>query len=197
VRLPEFGIDVTAGMLDRSGPAAPRRRLVASWNLPDIPEKLRSRPAEARVKVDALLKLEGITKAFPGVQALAGVDLELQRGEVHALLGENGAGKSTLVRIVAGVYPCDQGSLWFEGRRRSFGSPAAALKAGIAVIHQETSLVAPLTVIQNIFLGIERRQACGILDERAIRRDYEQACARFGFRLPADRQARDLPFRRK
>ena len=142
--------------------------------------------------MEALLKLEGITKAFPGVQALAGVDLELQRGEVHALLGENGAGKSTLVRIVAGVYPCDQGSLWFEGRRRSFGSPAAALKAGIAVIHQETSLVAPLTVIQNIYLGIERRQACGILAERAIRRDYEQACARFGFRLPADRQARDL-----
>ena len=126
------------------------------------------------------------------MQALAGVDLELARGEVHALLGENGAGKSTLVKIIAGVYPCDQGELYFEGRRRSFGSPGGALKAGIAVIHQETSLVAPLTVMQNIFLGIERRGHCGIIDERGIRREYEQGCARFGFRLPADRQVRDL-----
>ncbi len=142
--------------------------------------------------METLLKLEGIAKAFPGVQALAGVDLELARGEVHALLGENGAGKSTLVKIIAGVYPRDQGELYFEGRRRTFGSPSAALSAGIAVIHQETSLVAPLTVIQNVFLGIERRGRCGILDQRAIRAEYEQACARFGFRLPADRPARDL-----
>jgi ribose transport system ATP-binding protein len=142
--------------------------------------------------VEALLKLGGLAKSFPGVQALAGVDLELARGEVHALLGENGAGKSTLVKIVAGVYHPDAGELFFEGRPRTFGSPAAALNAGIAVIHQETSLVAPLTVIQNIFLGIEQRGRCGVLDERAIRAAYDRACARFGFRLPPDRQARDL-----
>ncbi len=142
--------------------------------------------------METLLKLEGITKAFPGVQALAGVDLELERGEVHALLGENGAGKSTLVKIVAGAYTADQGSLFFDGRRREFGTPAAALKAGIAMIHQETSLVPPLTVLQNVFLGVERRRACGILDERGLRREFEEACRRFGFRLPADRQAREL-----
>jgi ribose transport system ATP-binding protein len=142
--------------------------------------------------VEALLKLRGIAKSFPGVQALAGVDLELARGEVHALLGENGAGKSTLVKIVAGVYPPDEGELFFEDQLRTFGSPAAALNAGIAVIHQETSLVAPLTVIQNVFLGIEHRGPCGVLDERAIRAEYDQACGHFGFRLPADRQARDL-----
>ncbi len=142
--------------------------------------------------METLLKLKNIGKSFPGVQALAGVDLELERGEVHALLGENGAGKSTLVKIIAGVYSKDQGSVFFDGREREFNSPASALKAGIAVIHQETSLIPTLTVVQNIFLGIEHTRACKIIDERRIRQEYDRVCAEFGFRLPQATPARRL-----
>jgi ribose transport system ATP-binding protein len=142
--------------------------------------------------METLLRLENIGKSFPGVQALDGIDLELERGEVHALLGENGAGKSTLVKIIAGVYSKDRGSLFFDGREREFNTPASALKAGIAVIHQETSLIPTLTVIQNIFLGIEHTRACKIIDEKRIRQDYERICEEFGFRLPLAKPARRL-----
>jgi ribose transport system ATP-binding protein len=142
--------------------------------------------------VETLLRLENLSKSFPGVRALDGVDLELQRGEVHALLGENGAGKSTLVKIIAGVYPGDQGSVILEGTAREFNSPAEALKAGIAVIHQETSLIPTLTVVQNIFLGLEYTKPLAIIDERRIHREYDRLCRVFGFRLAANRPARQL-----
>jgi ribose transport system ATP-binding protein len=142
--------------------------------------------------METVLRLENIGKSFPGVRALDGIELEIQRAEVHALLGENGAGKSTLVKVIAGVYPEDQGSIIFEGKAREFHTPASALNAGIAVIHQETSLIPTLTVIQNIFLGLEYRKPLGIIDEGKIRREYERVCEIFGFRLPANRQARHL-----
>jgi len=142
--------------------------------------------------METLLRLQNIGKSFPGVQALDGIDLELQRGEVHALLGENGAGKSTLVKIIAGVYSKDQGSVFFDGLVRNFNSPASALSAGIAVIHQETSLIPTLTVVQNIFLGIEYTRACKIIDEKRIRQEYDRICEEFGFRLPLAKQARHL-----
>ena len=142
--------------------------------------------------MEALLRLENIGKSFPGVRALDGINLELERGEVHALLGENGAGKSTLVKIIAGVYSRDQGSVFFDGRERELASPASALSAGIAVIHQETSLIPTLTVVQNIFLGIEYTRPGKIIDERRIRREFEGVCQEFGFRLPPSTQARDL-----
>ena len=142
--------------------------------------------------METLLKLKNIGKSFPGVQALDGIDLELERGEVHALLGENGAGKSTLVKIIAGVYSKDQGSIFFDGREREFNSPASALNAGIAVIHQETSLIPTLTVIQNIFLGIERTRAFKIIDEKRVRQEYDRVCEEFGFQLPLATPARRL-----
>jgi len=142
--------------------------------------------------MDALLRLSGISKKFPGVQALDGIDLEVGKGEVHALLGENGAGKSTLVKVIAGVYPSDGGTLFFKGEKRNFASPGEAAAAGIAVIHQETSLIPTLTVLENVFLGIERKAFLNVIDERRTRREYEAVCQRFSFRLPPDRQARDL-----
>ncbi len=141
---------------------------------------------------DALLRLSNVSKKFPGVRALDSIDLEIGRGEVHALLGENGAGKSTLVKVVAGVYPRDGGVLFFDGRERAFASPGEAAEAGIAVIHQETSLIPTLTVLENVFLGIERRSFLNVIDDRATRREYEEICARLSFRLPPDRQARSL-----
>ena len=141
--------------------------------------------------MSALLSLECVSKEFPGVRALDGIDMSVERGEVHGLLGENGAGKSTLVKVIAGVYRRDGGRLLFEGRERSFGSPAEASAAGITVIHQETSLIPTLSVIQNIFLGIEPVRH-GVIDERRMRSQFDGVCGKLGFSLPPHRLAREL-----
>jgi ribose transport system ATP-binding protein len=94
-----------------------------------------------------------MTKSFPGVQALQGVDFDVRPGEVHALCGENGAGKSTLMRILAGDYRPDEGEIAFRGKRATFRNAREARSAGILLIHQEISLVPDMTVAENIFLG--------------------------------------------
>jgi ribose transport system ATP-binding protein len=103
----------------------------------------------------ALLHMTGIVKEFPGVRALGGVDLDVRAGEVHCLLGQNGAGKSTLIKVLAGVYHPDDGTILWDGEHVTLGSPQAALKAGIATIYQELDLVPELSVAENIFLGHE------------------------------------------
>ena len=105
-----------------------------------------------------LLRLERISKAFPGVQALADVDFELRAGEIHALLGENGAGKSTLVKVLTGVYAKDGGTLTLDGVPRSFAGSAEARRAGISAVYQEVNLVPNLSVAHNLFLGNEPRR---------------------------------------
>jgi len=104
-----------------------------------------------------LLKVEGIRKGFPGVQALDGVDFELDRGEVLALMGENGAGKSTLMKILSGIYSRDEGRILLDGQPLQPRSPKDAQEAGICIIHQEMNLCPHLTVAQNIYLGREPR----------------------------------------
>ena len=89
----------------------------------------------------ALLTMRGIVKQFPGVRALDGVDLDVEPGEVHCLLGQNGAGKSTLIKVLAGAHRPDAGEITFDGRPVSFTSPQAADQAGIATIYQELDLV--------------------------------------------------------
>nr|WP_298688416.1 sugar ABC transporter ATP-binding protein [uncultured Dongia sp.] len=96
------------------------------------------------------------TKEFRGNPAFKDVDFSLRKGEIHALLGENGAGKSTLTKVIAGLYSLTSGELLIEGEVRTLASPADALKAGIAMVFQETNLVPSMTVAQNIFLGEER-----------------------------------------
>ena len=105
--------------------------------------------AEAPVTV----RMRGITKAFPGVQALAGVDLDVGAGDVHVLLGENGAGKSTLMKILSGALQADAGVIEIDGVPMSLTSPRVARDAGIAIIHQELALVPGMTVAENIWLG--------------------------------------------
>ncbi len=100
-----------------------------------------------------LLKAEGISKRFGGVQALHEVDFEVRRGEVHALVGENGAGKTTLVNIIAGVHRRDEGRLFFVGREVEFFSPLESQQAGISVIHQELALMPHLSIMDNLFIG--------------------------------------------
>ncbi len=104
---------------------------------------------------DILLETRSISKAFPGVQALRGVDFDIYPGEVHILLGENGAGKSTLINILGGVYPPDAGQIFLNGQEVSFHSPGDAHRARISVIYQEPNLIPSMTVAENILLGDE------------------------------------------
>ncbi|MBB6284703.1 sugar ABC transporter ATP-binding protein [Geobacillus subterraneus] len=106
-----------------------------------------------------LLKMEGIYKSFPGVQALSNAQFELRAGEVHALVGENGAGKSTLMKILTGIYQRDEGRIIYNGEEVEIPNPKKAQELGIGIIHQELNLIPDLTVAQNIFIGREPRKA--------------------------------------
>jgi putative multiple sugar transport system ATP-binding protein len=112
-----------------------------------------------------ILEMRGITKSFPGVNALENVNLTVEHGEIHALVGENGAGKSTLMKVLSGVYPAGdyEGQIVFEGEERHFHSIAESEKCGIVIIHQELALVPLLSIAENIFLGNERASG-GIID---------------------------------
>lgn len=111
--------------------------------------------AQAQVADTPLLSMRGAAKAFAGVHALRGVDFEVRQGEVHGLVGENGAGKSTLVRILSGALQPDAGEMLLRGEPVEFATPQAAQAAGIAMIHQELSLVPSTSVAANILLGHE------------------------------------------
>jgi len=100
----------------------------------------------------ALLEVRGISKEFPGVRALAGVDLDVQAGEIHALVGENGAGKSTLIKILAGIYRMDAGAIRFEGAPLELHGAHDSLRMGIKVVFQELALIKGLSVAENVFL---------------------------------------------
>ena len=105
--------------------------------------------------MEALLKVSGVVKEFPGVRALDGVDLEVEAGEVHCLLGQNGAGKSTLIKVLSAAHRADSGEIRWKGEPVSFPTPVAALRAGLATIYQELDLVDGLSVAENVFLGHE------------------------------------------
>ena len=120
--------------------------------------------------MSALLEMRSITKRFPGVVALDGVDFELERGEVHVLLGENGAGKSTLVKMLAGAYRPDEGEILLDGEAASISSATDAQKLGISTIYQEFNLVPQFTVAENIFLGRQPRRF-GFVDRRKMREE--------------------------
>lgn len=127
-------------------------------------------PSDAESALPApLLELRGITKHFPRVKALDGVDLVLRPGRVTALIDENGAGKSTLVKILTGIHRPDAGEILVAGRPVSFSSPRDAEAARITAIHQETVLFDELTVAENIYLGHAPRTRLGLLDWSAMR----------------------------
>lgn len=115
---------------------------------------------------EVILTMKGIDKSFPGVHALDHVDLEVRRGEVHALMGENGAGKSTLMKVLTGIYTKDSGVITFEGKEVEFHNTREAQEAGIVIVNQELNMLGHLTVAQNIFIGREFKKGISIDDKR-------------------------------
>ncbi|MDQ1007245.1 ribose transport system ATP-binding protein [Streptomyces sp. V4I23] len=140
-----------------------------------------------------LLTMSGITKSFPGVRALDGVDLEVQAGEVHCLLGQNGAGKSTLIKVLAGAHQPDGGEITWRGETVSLKSPIAAMRLGIATIYQELDLVEGLSVAENVFLGHEPTAAGFVVRGAAARDATAQLLRRLGHtEIDPARQVGDL-----
>ncbi|WP_372446265.1 sugar ABC transporter ATP-binding protein [Streptomyces chrestomyceticus] len=128
---------------------------------------------------EPLLTMHGISKSFPGVRALDGVDLDVTAGETHCLLGQNGAGKSTLIKVLAGAHQPDAGEIRWQGAPVVLKSPAAAMRLGIATIYQELDLVEHLSVAENVFLGHERSTA-GFVRSRAARTATAAILGRLG-----------------
>ncbi|MBI5768689.1 MAG: sugar ABC transporter ATP-binding protein [Verrucomicrobia bacterium] len=139
----------------------------------------------------ALLRLRGVTKRFPGVIALSGVDFSVRAGEVHALLGENGAGKSTLIKVLTGVHPPDAGEFVLDGRPISARSPKEAEAAGISTVYQEVNLIPGLSVAENIALGRQPGRF-GFVDWRAVRRHAREALARLEIECDVDAELGSL-----
>ena len=129
-----------------------------------------------------LLKLENISKRFPGVSALYKVDFDLREGEVHVLFGENGAGKSTLINIVAGALRPTTGRILFRGKEMHFPNVHSARKNGVHAVFQEFSLIPQLTVTQNLFLGVEKGRY-GFLDKKIMHQQAQEILDRLGFEL--------------
>ena len=136
------------------------------------------------------LRMEGISKSFPGVQALKSARLDLRAGEVHALVGENGAGKSTLVKIMTGIYP-DYGGLYeYEGEPVTFRSIAEAQHAGISIVHQELNMMGDLTVAQNIFIG--RESTTFFVSDKELNRRAQELIDEFDIGVDPRTLLRDL-----
>ncbi len=115
---------------------------------------------------EIILTMKDIDKTFPGVHALDHVNLEVRRGEVHALMGENGAGKSTLMKVLTGIYKKDSGTIIYEGKEVEFHNTKEAQNAGVVIVHQELNMLGHLTVAQNIFIGREFKKGLGIDDKK-------------------------------
>jgi simple sugar transport system ATP-binding protein len=139
------------------------------------------------------LELRGITKRFGALVANDHIDLVVQPGEIHSLLGENGAGKSTLMNVLYGLYQADEGEILLDDEVQHFSGPGDAMKAGIGMVHQHFMLVPVFTVAENVMLGHEQTKAGGILDLAAARAKVREISDRFGFDIDPDAVIEDLP----
>ncbi len=137
------------------------------------------------------LEMRGVSKSFPGVRALDGVNFDCAAGEVHAICGENGAGKSTLFKILGGVYRPDSGTIRVNGQEANFRHPAEARNAGVSIIHQELSLLPHRSVAQNIFLGREPVR-WGVIDRDAMRTGAARLLDRLSSRIDHETLAGEL-----
>jgi ABC-type sugar transport system ATPase subunit len=154
-------VEVFTGVVNSAG----------SGGAPDDASPHPGRSEMAPAEASAAVRMRGLWKSFPGVQALRGVDLDLDEGEVHGLVGENGAGKSTLAKILSGSFAVDVGTIEVFGKPLPPASPAAARRAGIAAVSQEPNIVPKLSPVANVFLG-QTRTRNGFLRERQMRQRF-------------------------
>lgn len=133
--------------------------------------------------MDPLLRIEHICKSFPGVRALNDVCIDIKKGEVHAIVGENGAGKTTLMRILAGIYLKDSGTICFEGKEVNFTNTRDSQRDGIAIIHQELNLPTNISIAQNMYLGRLPHNAIGMVDKRRLANDAKKIMAQVGLNV--------------
>ncbi len=139
-----------------------------------------------------MIRLDGITKVFPGVKSLDGVFFEAKAGEIHALLGENGAGKSTLIKTMAGAYIPEEGTIHFDGQKRKWAAPKEAKDAGIHIIYQELMLFPEMTVAENIFIGETPKTRFGMIDYRKMYVQANDILGRLGHHLDPRALIKDL-----
>jgi ABC-type sugar transport system ATPase subunit len=139
-----------------------------------------------------ILKIQGISKHFPGVQALQDVSFDVEEGAIHAVMGENGAGKSTLMQVIAGVHQPDSGELELFGEKVRFANPAEAQAKGVAIVYQELNLAQNLSIAENIFLGLEPRSGGVFLDRAKLREGTLKVFERLGIHFDPDTIIRNL-----
>lgn len=145
-------------------------------------------------KVEGMkLELRGITKRFGPLTANDSIDLTIEEGHIHALLGENGAGKSTLMNVLYGMHAPDEGQILIDGKPVTFKGPGDAVAAGIGMVHQHFMLIPVFTVAESIALGFEPTGPAGIISRERARQTVREVSARFGFDLDPDALIEDLP----
>jgi general nucleoside transport system ATP-binding protein len=137
--------------------------------------------------------LRGITKRFGALVANDRIDLTVEPGEIHGLLGENGAGKSTLMNVLYGLLQPDEGQILVDGEPLRIDGPGDAVAAGIGMVHQHFMLVPVFTVADNVMLGFEHTRGAGFLDHASARQQVQELSARFGFDVDPDAQVEDIP----
>lgn len=142
---------------------------------------------------NTLLKMVGITKTFPGVKALDGVNLEVQRGTVHALMGENGAGKSTLMKCLFGMYAKDGGQIYLEGKEINFKNSKEALDNGVAMVHQELNQALKRNVMDNIWLGRYPKIAGIAVNEKKMYHDTMEVFKELNIEVDPYREMSTMP----
>ena len=138
------------------------------------------------------VEMQGISKYFGSFCALNGVQLRVEKGSIHALLGENGAGKSTLMNVLYGLYQADEGEIRINGQKEVIKNPNTAIKLGIGMVHQHFMLVEPFTVTQNIMLGMEKTRLGGIIDEATTRKEVLELSEKYGLTIDPDAKIEDI-----
>lgn len=139
-----------------------------------------------------MIEFRQVTKKFGDFTANHAIDLVIEKGEIHALLGENGAGKTTLMNVLYGLYEPTSGEIYVDGKKIHFAGPNDAIKAGIGMVHQHFMLVENFTVLENIMLGMEKTKGLGMLDKRTARKEIEEISKRYGLSMDLDAKIEDI-----